>query len=276
MRGGRGVVAGHGRCGHAVARDRPSVCAGDDAGPRRLRGRRRAAPARAVAERRRRPSRSPLTLGVNGAPDELAAYTAVAESFDSLYDPAEVEVRELGLQRRHDVGDRGRRGAPRRLPGEPRRPGHPAGRAADPARRRAARRAWGRLRRRLLPRRAAGVQRRRPAPVHAVRHLADGDLLQHPAGRLRPDGGPRPAVPRGAGGLDARDVHRGRPVRQPAGPAGPTASTSSRACAPSRRSSTPAAARSSTTRTRRRRWPSPTATASRRWNGPSRCSAAPS
>jgi multiple sugar transport system substrate-binding protein len=33
-----------------------------------------------------------LTLGVEGSPDELAAYEAVAESFDSLYDPAEVEV----------------------------------------------------------------------------------------------------------------------------------------------------------------------------------------
>jgi multiple sugar transport system substrate-binding protein len=33
-----------------------------------------------------------LTLGVNGTEDELAAYTAVAEIFDSLYDPAEVEV----------------------------------------------------------------------------------------------------------------------------------------------------------------------------------------
>jgi multiple sugar transport system substrate-binding protein len=33
-----------------------------------------------------------LTLGVEGSPDELAAYDAVAESFDSLYDPAEVEV----------------------------------------------------------------------------------------------------------------------------------------------------------------------------------------
>jgi multiple sugar transport system substrate-binding protein len=33
-----------------------------------------------------------LTLGVNGTQDELAAYTAVAETFDSLYDPAVVEV----------------------------------------------------------------------------------------------------------------------------------------------------------------------------------------
>lgn len=34
-----------------------------------------------------------LTLGVNGPRDELAAHTAVAESFDSLYDPAVVEVK---------------------------------------------------------------------------------------------------------------------------------------------------------------------------------------
>jgi multiple sugar transport system substrate-binding protein len=33
-----------------------------------------------------------LTLGVNGTRDELAAYTAVAEVFDSLYDPAVVDV----------------------------------------------------------------------------------------------------------------------------------------------------------------------------------------
>ena len=33
-----------------------------------------------------------LTLGVNGTEDELAAYTDVAEIFDSLYDPAEVKV----------------------------------------------------------------------------------------------------------------------------------------------------------------------------------------
>ena len=33
-----------------------------------------------------------LTLGVNGTEDELAAYTAVADIFDSLYDPAEVDV----------------------------------------------------------------------------------------------------------------------------------------------------------------------------------------
>ena len=35
-----------------------------------------------------------LTLGVHGAPDELAAYDAVAEIFDSLYDPATVQVRD--------------------------------------------------------------------------------------------------------------------------------------------------------------------------------------
>ena len=34
-----------------------------------------------------------------------------------------------------------------------------------------------------------GVQRRQPAPVHALRHLADGDVLQQGARRLRPDGG---------------------------------------------------------------------------------------
>jgi len=34
-----------------------------------------------------------LTLGVNGTEDELAAYTAVAETFDSLYDPAEVDIK---------------------------------------------------------------------------------------------------------------------------------------------------------------------------------------
>jgi multiple sugar transport system substrate-binding protein len=33
-----------------------------------------------------------LTLGVNGTEDELAAYTAVAETFDSLYDPATVKL----------------------------------------------------------------------------------------------------------------------------------------------------------------------------------------
>ena len=33
-----------------------------------------------------------LTLGVNGTQDELAAYTAVTEIFDSLYDPATVEL----------------------------------------------------------------------------------------------------------------------------------------------------------------------------------------
>jgi multiple sugar transport system substrate-binding protein len=33
-----------------------------------------------------------LTLGVNGTDDELAAYTAVSEIFDSLYDPATVKV----------------------------------------------------------------------------------------------------------------------------------------------------------------------------------------
>ena len=34
-----------------------------------------------------------LTLGVNGTKDELAEYTAVAEIFDSLYDPAEVDIK---------------------------------------------------------------------------------------------------------------------------------------------------------------------------------------
>jgi len=34
-----------------------------------------------------------LTLGVNGTKDELTAYSAVAHTFDSLYDPAEVEVK---------------------------------------------------------------------------------------------------------------------------------------------------------------------------------------
>ena len=34
-----------------------------------------------------------LTLGVNGTQDELAAYTAVTETFDSLYDPGTVELK---------------------------------------------------------------------------------------------------------------------------------------------------------------------------------------
>ena len=59
------------------------------------------------------------------------------------------------------------------------------------------RRARRRLRRRLLPRRAAGVQPRQPAAVHALRHLADGHLLQHRARRLRADAGPRAARPPG-------------------------------------------------------------------------------
>ena len=51
-----------------------------------------------------------------------------------------------------------------------------------------ARRARRRLRRRLLPRRARGVRRGPRPAVHALRHLADGHLLQHRARRLRGDG----------------------------------------------------------------------------------------
>ena len=79
------------------------------------------------------------------------------------------------------------RGRARRLHGVARRPRLAPGAAGQPAGRRAARRARRRLRRQLLPRRAARVQRGQPAPVHALRHLADGHLLQQGAHRLRED-----------------------------------------------------------------------------------------
>ena len=73
--------------------------------------------------------------------------------------------------------ERGRAGA-RRLPRVAARPAVVRRERPDRARRHAARRARRRLRRRLLPRRPRGVQQRQPAAVHAVRHLAAGDLLQ--------------------------------------------------------------------------------------------------
>ena len=64
---------------------------------------------------------------------------------------------------------------------------------AEPPGRRPARRARRRLRRRLLPRRARGLRRRPRAAVHAVRHLADGHLLQHARSSTSTDGRARPA-----------------------------------------------------------------------------------
>ena len=70
----------------------------------------------------------------------------------------------------------------------------------------------------------AGVQRRQPAAVHAVRHLADGDLLQQGPRRLRPDGGAGASTyRRGRGGrgpadLDLRPVRRRRRLRHPPAP----------------------------------------------------------
>ncbi len=123
---------------------------------------------------------------------------------------------DLAHRGRADQRAQGRRGRPRRLHGLPRRPGLAAGGGADPAGGPAARRARRRLRRRLLARRAPGVQRGRPAPVHAVRHLADGDLLQQGTGRLRQDGGPGDLGPGGAARLDLRPVLGGRRLRDPA------------------------------------------------------------
>ena len=127
----------------------------------------------------------------------------------------------------------------------------------------AARRARRRLRRRLLPRRPAGVQRRQPAAVHALRRLADGHLLQHATWSTSTGWRPRARrarTPRGTGALELRPV-RDRRRRSPAGRASDTgASTSTRRCAAWRRSSTPAAARSSTTTSTPPRWRSPTTT----------------
>ena len=115
--------------------------------------------------------------------------------------------------------DRVRRPGPRRVPRAPHRPALAARRGLHPAGRRAARRARCRLRRRLLPRCAPGVQRRRPAAVHAVRRLADGHLLQQGARELRADAQPRPGRARGRRHqLDVRAVRRGRVVRHPAAP----------------------------------------------------------
>ena len=132
--------------------------------------------------------------------------------------------------------------------------------SAEPAAGRlAADRARGRLRRPLLPRRGARLQRRLPAAVHAGRDLADGDLLQHRARRLRDDGraGPARARPRGSTGTSSSSSpRRSSPAARNALDAGhPRRPDAARA---SRPSSTPPAARSSTTRRRRRRSRSPT------------------
>ena len=143
-------------------------------------------------------------------------------------------------------------------------------RDAQPAHRRPARRPRRRLRRRLLAAGARGLRQRPRAPVHALRHLADGHLLQHRARRLPGDGRARPRRthrrrrgPHQEADLDPRAVpDRGR--RTPAARAAASpASTSRPRCGAWRRSSTPAAARSSTTTTSRPRWPSPPTTPSR-------------
>ena len=106
---------------------------------------------------------------------------------------------------------------------------------------------------------------RRPA-VHALRHLADGHLLQHRARRLRPACGARarraePSTTSSSTSgwtfeqFQAAAEFASRPRR-----ADRRASTSRRRCAGSRRSSTPAAARSSTTTRTRPRWRSPPTT----------------
>ena len=126
--------------------------------------------------------------------------------------------------RRPDRGARQRRGA-RRLPGQPRRPRRPAGAEAQPADRRPARRARRRLRRRLLAAGARGVRQRPRAAVHALRHLADGHLLQQRARRLRGDGRARPRRPhrrrrgpRQEADLDPRAVPDRGGLRQPPAP----------------------------------------------------------
>ncbi|CAA9393402.1 MAG: hypothetical protein AVDCRST_MAG06-1742, partial [uncultured Nocardioides sp.] len=129
-------------------------------------------------------------------------------------------ARAVAGPRRGRAGGRRRR-RPRRVHGlapGPARPDVARGRAAG---RGAARRAGRRLRRRLLPRRRGGVRPRRPAPVHAVRRLARGDVRQHRARRLREDGGPRPQRPAARGLLEPRRVHRGGGVRVPSGPRHP-------------------------------------------------------
>ena len=126
----------------------------------------------------------------------------------------------------------------------------------------AADRARPRLRRPLLARRGARLQRRQPAAVHAGRHLADGPLLQHRARRLRADGAARPAgARRRAEQLGLRAVHAPPPSSRPSPGAGPAPSTSSRRSRGWRRSCTPGEVTSTTTPSRPRRCPSPPTTA---------------
>ena len=101
----------------------------------------------------------------------------------------------------------------------------------------------------------AGLQRRQPAAVHALRHLADGHLLQQASSSTSPEmagaGSTRPNVG-GAAHQAAAGPSTSSPnaagVRRPGRAAGTRGRLRRpRRCAASRRSSTPAAARSSTT-----------------------------
>ena len=119
------------------------------------------------------PTDRTLEFGVFGSEEELDAYASLVDVYNSLYDGAEMtmtgygsreelmgEIRETGevpdvfLTDQRDLAwlQQSEQPAAGRLD-------------ADRARRR--------LRRPLLPRRGARLQRRLPAAVHAGRHLAD-------------------------------------------------------------------------------------------------------
>ncbi len=124
-------------------------------------------------------------------------------------------------------------GRTRRLPGLAPGPRPDRHRGLEHAAAGAARRARGRLRGRLLPRRAAVLLRRRRPAVHAVRPRAHRRVLQHRPDRLRGHGRARPA---GAADRPARlepgDVRRrgrrGHPA-PPAHPRGPRRADAARA-----------------------------------------------
>ena len=211
----------------------------------------------------------PLTFGVLRHPrTSWPPTTSLVAVYNSLYDDAEMTV-ETYLSREALMGtirESGEvpdvfltSGATSRGSQEQQLV-QPVDSAPDRARRR--------LRRPLLARRGARVQRRGPAAVHAVRHLADGDLLQHRAGRLR-RGWRRASCPCPDGGAATAGTSSSSPPRpssRPGRAAAPAASTSTRPCDGLAPFIYSGGGEVFDDRSRRRRSPSPTTARRRPWS----------
>ena len=245
----------------ALARDRWPRCRCS------RRARRGAAPARPSTKPARPPSRRPAAASgrtdrgrrspsaSSGRRRRSSAFQGVVDTYNADSDDSQVRLRAWSS---HDALLRpARRGRRSRCPTSSWPPAATSpwlrGQAAHPAGRRPARRARRRLRRRLLPRRARGLQRRQPAAVHALRRSRRWSSTTTPSSststRCRPRGHrrrPDAARARARAGTSTSSPpprqFASRPRRRTRGRL-----HRRRRCTGWRRSSTPAAASSSTT-----------------------------